>query len=198
MNAEEAARVLGCADKTVRRHIKKGTIEAKRKESGELDIAEDQVEKLRLFLDSKRALPLSTQSSTDMSTQMESLVSRVVELEQRVTNLEEAKSTHVSTPAPLPVLSTPSPPPPQPHASQPRTDLPDGSMLATEFARIHGVKRETFRDHLTKGIGKEKEKAPASNRPKPGREFETEWYLTPDQQRAALDFWERHGVRFDP
>jgi len=33
-NAVEVARMLGISDKTVRRHIQKGTIEARRKASG--------------------------------------------------------------------------------------------------------------------------------------------------------------------
>ena len=59
----------------------------------------------------------------------------------------------------------------------------------------------TFRDHILIGIGKGlppelKDKVQASERPKLGRQGETERYLTPEQQAAALEFWRRHGVEF--
>jgi hypothetical protein len=46
------------------------------------------------------------------------------------------------------------------------------------------------------GLGPEKEKVDYSERPKPGRPKETERYLTPEQQAAAIAFWRRHGVEF--
>jgi|SRR5579872_1229201 len=77
-------------------------------------------------------------------------------------------------------------------------ELPEGCILAHHFAGMYGVSPMTFRDHYIKGLGPKdaKEKAPASNRPKPGREKELEWYLTPEQQAAALEFWRRHGIDF--
>jgi|SRR5467141_1090126 len=92
-----------------------------------------------------------------------------------------------------------------------KTDLPEGAMLAIDFGRNHGVKRETFRDHMVMGLGPGtipgEETSPTlgvrdhvdySERPKPGREHtgEKERYLTTDQQKAALEFWQRHKVDY--
>jgi transcriptional regulator with XRE-family HTH domain len=77
-------------------------------------------------------------------------------------------------------------------------ELPEGCILAHHFAGMYGVSPMTFRDHYIKGLGPKdaKEKAPASHRPKPSREKELEWYLTPEQQADALDYWKRHGVPY--
>jgi transcriptional regulator with XRE-family HTH domain len=90
------------------------------------------------------------------------------------------------------------------------TGLPAGAILATDFARNHGVKRETFRDHMLIGLGQGsvwgeepdpimgvRDHVEFSERPKPGRPKETERYLTPDQQKAALEFWKRHDAAFE-
>src|SRR5882762_675009 len=90
------------------------------------------------------------------------------------------------------------------------SDLPEGALLATDFSRNHNVKRETFRDHMLIGLGpgtvpgertdptmNVKDSVDYSERTKPGRPKEKERYLTEDQQRAALQFWRRHGVNFE-
>lgn len=90
------------------------------------------------------------------------------------------------------------------------TGLPDGCILALDFARNHDVKRETFRDHMTQGLGSGQIPGPNvddsvvpvrdyvkhETRPKPGREKETERYLDQEQQTAALEFWKRHSVDY--
>jgi hypothetical protein len=75
--------------------------------------------------------------------------------------------------------------------------LPEGAILAWDFAKKYGVSPITFRDHILIGIGRgEKDKVQVTERPKPNRPSETERYLTSDQQTAALDFWRRHGIDF--
>jgi len=77
------------------------------------------------------------------------------------------------------------------------TELPEDSVLASAFAEAHSVNRKTFEGHYKTGLGrKEKEKAVVSDRPKPGREKETEYYLTREQQGKVLDFWLNHQVKF--
>lgn len=87
------------------------------------------------------------------------------------------------------------------------TGLSPGSILAIDFARNHNVKRETFRWHMERGLGpgligmstdtiSERDHVDYSERDKPGRSKEKEKYLTRDQQEKALDFWNRHKVRF--
>ncbi len=78
-------------------------------------------------------------------------------------------------------------------------DLPEGCILARDFAKAHGVAPETFRDHIVSGLGrgrKEREKVEASERPKAGRPRETERYLTQEQQEKALNFWQRCNVKY--
>ena len=94
-----------------------------------------------------------------------------------------------------------------------KSDLPDGYILATEFALKHGVKRETFRDHMNIGIGpglihgpdvdeatqQVKDYVRSEERNKRVRKdgtVEKERYLTQEQQTAALDFWRKHNVSF--
>jgi hypothetical protein len=94
------------------------------------------------------------------------------------------------------------------------TGLPAGAISATDFARNHGVKRETFRDHQNTGLGPGlihgpnvpedgtvlvKDYVRSEERNKRVRKdgtIEKERYLTADQQRAALEFWRRHDVTF--
>ena len=88
------------------------------------------------------------------------------------------------------------------HSSAIMKGLPSGCILAHDFAKIHGVPWGTFRDHMVVGIGKglppeSKDKVACCERPKAGRANETERYLTQEQQRAALDYWQRHGVKFN-
>ncbi len=95
-----------------------------------------------------------------------------------------------------------------------KSKLPDGCILATEFGLAHNVKRETFRDHMNIGLGpglihgpdvpedgtvliKDYVKSEERNkRIRKDGTIEKERYLTPNQQRAALQFWRRHDVAF--
>src|SRR6266480_3720219 len=90
MNAEEVARLLGISDKTVRRHIQKGTIKATRKASGELKIADDQVEKLRLVLELEdegrpvqSVVDAGRLEQVDVSRHVETLEARIAQLEHQ-------------------------------------------------------------------------------------------------------------------
>lgn len=92
--------------------------------------------------------------------------------------------------------------------------LPEGCMSATEFGLAHGIKRETFRDHMVTGIGPGLIHGPdvledgtmlvkdwvrfeeRNKRVRKDGTIEKERFLTRDQQAAALDFWRRHDVSF--
>ena len=205
MNAEQVARELGISSRTVLRHIKKGTITATHKHTQELSIAEDQVEKLRLILDSAK----SRQSQDTMSRQIEILTARVTTLEEKVRTLESAQvSSHIpSQPQPqqtpyryapdrLDIESQQSPK----NANVPRNipipvDIPPGSVLFADFAAVHGVNRATFWRHCTSGI--QGDRVDTIERPKTGgRTGDKERILTPEQQEAAIAFWTRHNVKF--
>jgi transcriptional regulator with XRE-family HTH domain len=94
------------------------------------------------------------------------------------------------------------------------TGLPDGCILALDFARNHDVKRETFRDHMMIGLGEGLIHGPdipedtpvgikdwvryeeRNKRVRKDGTIERERYLTADQQHAALAFWKRHAVAY--
>lgn len=100
------------------------------------------------------------------------------------------------------------------YSRQKATGLPDGCTLATEFGLLHGVKRETFRDHMNRGLGPGlihgddvpedgsvlvRDYVRYEERPKRVRKdgtIEMERYLTSDQQAAAIEFWKRHDVTY--
>lgn len=88
-----------------------------------------------------------------------------------------------------------------------KTDLPEGCILAIDFARNHGITRETMRWHMDNGLGPgligmstdtipERDRIKYSQRIKRLRKdgIEYERYLTPEQQEQALQFWDRHSV----
>lgn len=89
-----------------------------------------------------------------------------------------------------------------------KSTLPDGCILATDFAKIHGLPRETFRDHMIIGLGPgvpwgmgnemtvEKDHADYSERQNPSRPKEKEKYLTQEQQAGTIQFWKRHDVLY--
>jgi hypothetical protein len=225
MNAEQVARLLGISAKTVHRHIAKGTIVATYHHAQELSIASDQVEILRSVLSRD-----TSACSQDMSGQIVALTKRVTDLEDKVRTLESrAMPDHLDeNPS---VSSQPSRRHQEPARQKNRivepkraykrkigTGLPDGCILATDFATRHGVKRETFRDHMNIGLGpgfihgpdipldgsvqvkdyvKSEERIKRTRFDKNGKEvIEREHYLTPEQQTAALAFWRRHSVEF--
>jgi hypothetical protein len=73
-------------------------------------------------------------------------------------------------------------------------EVPDGSLLFADFAEKYGVPRATFSHHIKVGI--KGDMVASMKRSKPNRPEHTEYWLTPDQQRAALAYWERHGVKY--
>ncbi|SRR6266550_4987155 len=86
--------------------------------------------------------------------------------------------------------------------------LPDGCILATEFADNHARNPRTFLDDMTKGLGPgligthtdtipERDRVDYSERVKPSRPKEKEKFLSSEQQRQALEFWKRHDVGFE-
>ncbi len=76
----------------------------------------------------------------------------------------------------------------------------DGCLPIEDFARRHGIQPAILQAHilvgLVKGGMKEHVAAERCDQPLRGR-WGCEYYLTPEQQQAALDFWERHGVPYN-
>lgn len=191
LTAIEAARRLGVAERTVRLWIQSGKLSAHHAAKNRLAIPESEVE------------ALVRERGQYQTTDTAALEQKITELEARIMVLEKQQraETPVRPLTSVEITLSPS----QQESAQNRTvtrnrahkeELPEGCILARDFALQHGVSPATFRDHITIGIGRgeEKDKVAASERPKANRPGETERYLTSDQQQAALDYWTRHGV----
>lgn len=180
MNAEQVARLLGISAKTVHRHIAKGTIVATYLHAQELSIAEDQVEILRSVL------------SRDTSARSQDMSRQVMELTRRVTDLEERVRTLESRPR---LLSSAQEPPKGASRRKPKKFPPAGCMTTTEFAHQHGVPWKELSHDIVIGYGKDGTSVEQWDRVEVTKEKRGD-YLTPEQQTAALAFWQRHGVAF--
>ena len=205
MNAEEAAKLLGISDKTVRRHIKKGTITATRKASGELKISDDQVEKLRRVLELEGESDHVQAVPPDMSRQLEALTSQLTtmtqqihDLEQRVSQLEANATAPTSIEHVRLVYPEQSKPMVEPLPTKearnrnvaPQNAIPDDWMLCSDFFESYGIKETTFRRWLSNGIAGEYfefEEVPIAGTSKKYR------YFTQEQKEAAIEVLRRHG-----
>jgi hypothetical protein len=198
----EAMVLLGRSEKRVRTYIKEGRLSGEIGPDGKYHIPRDEV------------LQLAKHPGQIQADRLDKLARRVDLLEKQIVTIGEildtltirleALTTQLDTLASLPTVKVPSASP-QPRKtvvaaqqSSPTGDkaLPEGAILASYFAREHGVNERTFADHCKKGYGPSKELAPVSQRPKPGREYQTEFYVLPEQMPSVLDYWRRHGVKF--
>jgi excisionase family DNA binding protein len=189
LTAVEAAKRIGVTERTIRLWIEQGKLSAHREANNRLAIPESEVTDIAIERGVQFAMDKAVQSDTP---EMAMLALKVIELEAKVIQLEsELKKTKKED------NDDEEKSPAKRSYTRKQKDLPPGCILVTDFARHYGVNPITFRDHILIGLGKgEKEKVKAEERPKPGREKEIERYLTPDQQIAALDFWERHNVPY--
>lgn len=73
-------------------------------------------------------------------------------------------------------------------------DYPAGMVSVQEFAVRHGVAEALLRRHVTEGIDGECVEATPIRFGFNGRR--TYHYLTPEQQSAALAFWDKHKVPY--
>lgn len=203
LSAIDAARIIGVNEKTVRLWVKEGKLSALKPARNRLAIPEPEVEQKarehQMF--SASAEQEHTTTTAALSARVDELEKMVATLQNRLDELESHASIIAVEP---PIFRGPT------HSSsqekkrrtaivERNTDLPPGHTLIRDFAMQYGVNPATFRDHVTIGIGRgkeQKDRVEASERPKPGRANETERYLTPEQQRAALAFWDRHGVAY--
>jgi hypothetical protein len=201
-NAIQAARYIGVDPKTVRRWLKKGLLTAERTEQGWLAIPGGQVEYAKIKWEeeqakfarpwlSKESLPAQPREDLDILGRVEELEWKVAELEEALSNASLGVPTQS---VPVPATSA-IPPKTKPQIRNvDANSLPDGCILASTFAKVHGMAPTTFTHHIEVGIAGEK--VEVERRPKPGFTERKEKYLNPKQQEEAIAFWQRHNVKF--
>lgn len=193
--ALEAAQRLGVSEKTVRRWIKDGKLEATRRANNTLAIAESEIE--RLQLEREKYSDQVEQDQDTLAARLEALEQSHNALVERVAQLE---ALTINTPASR--TRTPREPRPAPASRELfsvdqvlPSGIPSGSLQHYEFALLHAVNRRTFNDQLERDMG-------GANvayipRQKPNRD-EVERWLTPDQQHAVILYWQERRKPYAP
>jgi hypothetical protein len=191
LSAAAAARVLDVNEKTVRGWIGSKKLKGRKVAKNRFNILVTDVEALR------------REREQDETPTILHLVARIAELERKYSELEQRYAELVAGIAEKaekqPVTRTARVNRvPQKHVTETSesvpADIPNGSMLFADFAEKYGVPRATFSHHIKVGI--KGEMVASIKRAKPNRPEHTEYWLTPDQQRAALAYWDRHGVKY--
>jgi excisionase family DNA binding protein len=178
ITAIEASRRIGVGERTIRLWISQGKLKAEKVSVNRLAIDEKEVDKIAKKRSKYRD---SRQEKYDND-----VYERIAELEKQVTLMNdriavlEAEKEAASNKV-VPVRS------PVRQAASVSGDLPDGCIYARDFARQHGVPESSFRRHCSTGIGGDVVETEKSSK---GR------YLTPVQQEATLQFWDRHDVGY--
>ncbi len=180
LTAREAARRLNRDERTIRRWVSAGKLTPRTSASNRLAIDEQDIERL-----------------VERLTERDQQRRGIIDLEDRVLQLEQEQAAILARLALLEERAGTFAPKPAAPDRRPRSlatpaDVPPGSRQATEFAAAHGVHRVTFRDHMTIGI--RGDLVAHISIPKPNKPRETDRWLSPEQQQAAVDFWQRHGT----
>lgn len=194
VTATRAAQIIGVTPRTISTWVAEGKLTAHRPEGkkNQLAIPELEVEAIARERGQYREEDAKeTPDIAPLKQEIENLKQEVQSLKNELRRISENRPVEVSA-----YDDTSEKVRPQKRIVAPEKALPDGAIPAREFAAMYGVKPETFRDHYTKGIGYDKEKAQISSRPKPGREYNTEWFVMPDEVQGVLDFWRRHSSPF--
>lgn len=180
ITAVEAARHLGVSERTVRLWIKSGKLDAHHVAKNRLAILVADVEVLRRkrqrYQDGKQDVSFLVARIDDLEKKCADLEQKYLELSSVIDEMRKNKPVGV----PVPVSS-------EREVEMISDNLPPGCVWARDFAKQHGVNENSFRRHISSGIGGDMVGAEKCSK---GR------YLTLGQQRAALAFWERHKVKY--
>jgi hypothetical protein len=213
LNASQAAKYIGVADKTIRRWLKpdkdgKIKLTAIRTASNQLAIPELEVERLKRELEQERSqFMVSGQGldNLDITGHSEGLEIRIAELEKEVVTLKERiailEQGNINEQAiEVPVSSSPSSDTLPLARAQKRNverniDVPSifpaGTLSASNFATRHGVKYEDFKNYMRRGIYGEK--LDITEIPHPTRAGYVQKFLTLEQQEQAIALLKKHG-----
>lgn len=195
LTATQAAERLGVSEKTVRRWIAQGKLTAFHRYQNRLAITEQDVEQKKRELEeytqpgpgpAEQQKPAA--ASEDIEKRLKSAEIWIHDLQRWQSELEARIEALESKASILPL---------QKHTEQstrtrtPKAAIPpvEGAMEYWQFAKIHQVHRITFRDQIVKGSKRSGERVEAMR-------IGDKLWLTPDQQKAALEFWKRHNVPF--
>lgn len=194
LTAREAARRLGKDERTIRRWVAAGKLQQRQSASNRLAIDEQDLERLAAQLTAadleKRQVISDLQARiTELELEQARILARLALLEDRPAVAPERASRPAGE-----IVYKPRPARPRVITEQAAPgDIPPGSRQATEFALAHGINRVTFRDHMTLGIRGEKvEHIAIFKREKKDGSQEFDRWLSPEQQAAAVAFWNRH------
>lgn len=181
LTAAEAAKRLGQTKRTVRRWIEEGKLAAFHPTHGNKNkylIEESEVE--RLVLERAKYEQPGQKQPGPAATDTTSLIERITALEQRVSELEAIIGLDGEAMPVSPGQATETP-----------ANLPPGSIQYWQFAKSHNVPRLMFRDHINIGMKRDGEKVEVEH-------ISNGYWLTPDQQSFAIEFWKSHHVPFTP
>lgn len=179
--AIEAARTIGVSEKTIRNWIQQGKIQTRHPDGikNKLAIPETELAKYlpETTVDVSPALSALTGKVAQLEEQLSKLGARLAILEHLVQQQPEHTETQATRPQKQATEDTevyrPSHKQPLPEHAE---DIPEGAILARNFAKMHNVNPRTFTDQIDKGI--HGERIDALIRAKPGRAHETERWLT--------------------
>jgi transposase len=196
LNASQAAKRIGVADKTIRRWLAEGEngkykLTAVRTPSNRLAIPESEVDRVKRTLEQERSQFVSSESLDTSGSVIEALEARILELEQevathreRIALLEQSKSTppsvstrdinQLSTKAQKRIVARNREVPP---------DLPSGTLSASDFSAKIGISYDDLKNYMRRGIYGEK--LDITEVPHPSRADYVQKFFTPEQQEKA-------------
>jgi hypothetical protein len=186
LSAREAARRLSKDERTIRRWIRAGKLTPRQSASNRLAIDEGEIERLAARLTQEDQV--KRQALTDLEARISQLEQEQAAILARLALLEN-RTPAVARPA-ASDTRTPRASRPRLFADETPSDIPPGSRRATEFGEAHGFNRVTFYDHMTRVQGERVEHLAMQN---PNKPRETIRWLTPEQQRGAVNWWEKHN-----
>lgn len=186
ITAIEASRRIGVGERTVRLWISQGKLKAEKVSVNRLAIDEREVDKIARERSKYRG-SRQEMYKYDISERLAELDKMVIELRKQVALLIDRVAA-IESKVIVPLEGTEKFKAVSVSSGVVGSDdsLPNGCVYTRDFARMHGVPDSSFRRHINSGIGSDKIEAEKSSK---GR------YLTPNQQKAALEFWDRHGVK---
>jgi DNA-binding transcriptional MerR regulator len=195
LTAREAAKRLNRDERTIRRWVEKGILTSKSAVNNRLAIDEADIDRL------EQRLLGSELAEREAAANLEARVLKLEEEQAAILArlaLLENRPGFMSTPRPISGGDRPSRPRSLRERREPDLvayqDIPPGSRQATEFALAHDVNRVTFRDHMTVGVRGERIDHIAIKKPNNPREIDR--WLSPDQQVAAIAYWDRRGTEW--